>query len=76
MVLHVLPPAIQRELFTELTEPEKQIVSILQKYPEGLQVNSIVVESNIAINRLTSILFELEMKGIVHILAGGVYKLI
>lgn len=71
-----LPPAIQRELFTELTESEKQIVSILQKYPEGLQVNSIVVESNIAINRLTSILFELEMKGIVHILAGGVYKLI
>ena len=57
-------------------ENEEKIVSLLQKHPDGIQINTLVVESNIAINRMTGILFELEMKGIIRTLAGGVYKLI
>lgn len=70
------PAVIQRQLFPELDENEEKIVSLLQKHPDGIPINTLVVESNIAINRMTGILFELEMKGIIRTLAGGVYKLI
>jgi DNA processing protein len=55
---------------------ESRIVQILRKYPEGIQVNSLVVESNIAITSMTGILFELELKGVVKSLAGGMYRLV
>lgn len=67
---------IQRELFPELSEEERRIVNILQKAEEGMQINTLVVESNIPINRISAILFELEMKGIVRTMAGGIYRLI
>lgn len=70
------PQAIQRQLFPDLSPEEEQIISLLQSQPEGIQINALVVASNIAINRMTSILFELEMKGIVRTMAGGMYKLI
>ncbi len=71
-----IPVTIQRQLFPDLNPKEKQIVDLLQKYPEGIQVNNLVVESNIPITHMTGILFELEMKGIVRNYAGGVYKLV
>lgn len=68
--------AVQRQLFPDLSADEQLVVDLLQKHEEGLQINLLVVESNIAINRLTGILFELEMKGIIRTLAGGMYRLI
>lgn len=67
---------IQRELFPALSEEEERIVSLLQKIPDGLQINTLVVDTNIPVNRMTALLFELEMKGIIRALAGGVYRLI
>ena len=71
-----LAAAVQRQLFPDLSADEQLVVDLLQKHEEGLQINLLVVESNIAINRLTGILFELEMKGIIRTLAGGMYRLI
>lgn len=71
----VSPQVVQRQLFPELTPEEEQVITHLQKHPDGIQINTLVVESNIAINRMTSLLFNLEMKGVVRALAGGVYKL-
>lgn len=71
-----IPQAIQRQLFPEMNPEESRIVQILRKYPEGIQVNSLVVESNIAITSMTGILFELELKGVVKSLAGGMYRLV
>jgi DNA processing protein len=34
------------------------------------------VQSGIAVNKLTGILFELEMKGVVRTMAGGMYHLL
>ena len=68
--------AVQRQLFPDLSEEEQLVAGLLQKHDEGMQINALVVESNIAINRMTGILFELEMKGVVRALAGGVYRLI
>lgn len=67
---------IQRELFPELTDDERRIAEILRLNDQGMQINRIIVESDIPVNRLTAILFELEMKGVVRSLAGGVFKFI
>ena len=67
---------IQRELFPELSDEENKIVKILQKSPKGIQINSLVVEANIPINQMSTILFELEMKGVIRTLAGGIYRLL
>ena len=68
--------AVQRELFLDLSEEEKNIVNLLQETPEGIQINTLVVKANIPINRMSLLLFELEMKGVVRALAGGIYQLI
>lgn len=62
------------ELFTELTEEEQSIVNLLRKRND-LQLNMISVQTNIAIGNLTAILFQLEMKGIVRAMAGGMWHL-
>ena len=62
------------ELFTELTPEEQSIVNLLRKRND-LQLNMISVQTNIAIGNLTAILFQLEMKGIVRAMAGGMWHL-
>lgn len=66
--------AIQRQLFPDLSEEETRVVQLLQKADEGMQINILVVEADIPINRMSALLFELEMKGVVRALAGGVYR--
>ncbi len=73
---HTTPHTVQRQLFPDCTPEEEQVVGRLNKHPEGLQINLLVVQSNIPINRMTGSLFELEMKGVIRALAGGVYCLI
>ena len=71
----VKPEAIQRNLFVDLTPEETLIVKIL-KARGDLHINNLTVEADMAIYRLTPILFSLEMKGVVKALVGGVYHLI
>ena len=66
--------AVQRTLFPELTEEEARVVKILSR--DDLHINTLVVEANIPVNRMSAILFELEMKGVVKALVGGVYHLL
>lgn len=67
---------IQRQLFPDLSEEETIIVQLLQKDMEGIHINTLTVEANIPVNRMSTLLFELEMKGVVRALAGGVYRLV
>ncbi len=62
-------------MFPELNEDEKTIVRILQKNND-LQINILTVQANIPIHKLTALLFDLEMKGVVKELAGGMYHLL
>ena len=66
---------IERQIFPELSEEQQQIVNILNETGD-LQLNILSVKSNIPIGRLTAILFEMEMKGVVRPLAGGSYHLL
>ena len=66
---------IERTMFPEFTEEEQIIVNILSKQNDQ-QLNTLSVTSNLSISKITAILFELEMKGVVKLLAGGVYHLL
>ena len=66
---------IERDLFPDLTTEEQQVVSLL-KETNDLQLNIITVKTGIPIGRLTALLFQLEMKGVVKPLAGGMYHLL
>lgn len=66
---------VQRSLFLDLSEEEQKVVSILQKLG-NLQINTLVVEADIPVQRMNAILFELEMKGVIRVSAGGMYQLL
>lgn len=69
-------PHIQRQLFPELNADEQLVINLLQKQAEGIQINQLVIEANIPINRMSALLFELEMKGVVRAMAGGIYRIL
>ena len=66
---------IERNLFVDLSPEESSIVSLLQE-TNDLQLNILSVRTGIPIGQLTALLFQLEMKGVVKPLAGGMYHLL
>lgn len=66
---------IERQMFPELTPDEQKIVDALSETNDQ-QINVLAVRSNIPVNKLTSLLFYLEMKGVIKTLAGGSYHLL
>jgi DNA processing protein len=70
-----LADGIERDLFVDLSPEEATIVGLLQQ-TNDLQLNILSVKSGIPIGQLTALLFQLEMKGVVRPLAGGMYHLI
>ena len=66
---------IERQLFPDLSDEEQTIVNTLQKQND-LQINMLSVQSGIGIARITSLLFSMEMKGILKALPGGIYHLL
>lgn len=65
---------IQRDLFPDLSPDEKSIVDALTANND-LQLNMLVEATSLPISRLSSLVFELELKGILKPLAGGTYHL-
>ena len=66
---------IERNLFPDLSAEEQKVVSLLQQ-TNNLQLNILSVKTGIPIGQLTALLFQLEMKGLVKPLAGGMYHLL
>ena len=66
---------IERSLFPTLSAEEQAVVNVLSRNND-LQINVLSVQANIAIGRLTALLFQLEMKGVIKTLAGGMYHLL
>ena len=65
---------IQPDLFPILS-PECQKIADVLKDNNDLQINILSVQSGIRIPELSSLLFDLEMEGIVKALPGGIYHL-
>jgi DNA processing protein len=66
---------VQRNLFPDLSDDEKQIVSLLDQQGD-MQINQLAVASDIPIQKMNVMLFELEMKGVLCAKAGGMYRLL
>ncbi|GCB33367.1 DNA-processing protein DprA [Bacteroides faecalis] len=67
--------SVQRSLFLDLSVEEQKIVDLLEKQGD-LQINALVVGTDIPVHKMSALLFELEMKGVIRVLAGGMYQLL
>ena len=72
---HARRQGIERTLFPELTAEEQAAADTLAK-DNDLQINTLSARTGTPIGRLTAVMFSLEMKGVVKLMAGGVYHLI
>lgn len=64
---------VQRNLFIDLSQEEESIVKILTAQGDK-HINQIALETQIPIHRLSGILLELEMKGVICALPGCLYR--
>lgn len=65
----------QRELFVELT-PEEELVAKSLNNTDEKSINLIVNETGLSFSKVSSIMFELELKGVIKVLGGARYRLI
>ncbi len=68
------PEACQVSLFVELTE-EEQVLSGLLKTTPCMTIDQLALMSNYPVSKTSSLLLNLEFKGLVKCLPGRVYKL-
>jgi DNA processing protein len=68
------PQAVQRILFPELNPEEQKVMEVLSK-AGSMQLNLLAIEIDLPVSRLSVILFELEMNGLVRCKPGGMYSL-
>ncbi|MDR3235212.1 MAG: DNA-processing protein DprA [Prevotellaceae bacterium] len=68
-------PAKQLLLFDGLTAEEQQIVALLREHGAPEEIGTLSYRTNIPTGRLSSLLFELELKGAVKTLPGNQYML-
>ena len=66
---------IQGSLFPELNAEESSIVTLLEQHPDGLPINTLAIDTDLPIHRVSATLFELELRSIVRPLAGSIYRL-
>ena len=70
------PGSIQTTLFLDLTEEEQSIVTMLRQFSDGLQLNELAIKLEIPISRISSMLLEMEFKGVVRCLPGNLYRIV
>ena len=67
---------VQTTLFLDLLDEEQEIVTILRQYSEGIQVNELAVLLAKPFSKISSLLLEMEFKGIVKCLPGSIYRIV
>ena len=65
---------IQKELFPELTAEEEKVYQRVKQKAQGVSIGTLMTELNIPYPRLSSVLFSLEMKGLIKQTAGSLCK--
>lgn len=66
--------AVQMELFPEMSEGEMAIVGVL-KNVDDKHINQIVIDTNMSYSKVSMMLFDMEMKGVVMALGGARFRL-
>ena len=67
-------PAIQKELFPDLTGEEERVYSRIRLKAQGVHISTLMTELNIPYPHLSTILFSLEMKGLIKQAPGSLCK--
>jgi DNA processing protein len=67
---------IQTALFEQLTDEEQGIVSILRQHSEGININELSVLLKMPFSQLSSKLLDMEFRGLVKCLPGGMYRVV
>ena len=67
---------VQTALFLDLSNEEQSIVSLLRQNSDGLQLNELSIKLEKPISKISSLLLEMEFKGIVKCLPGNLYRII
>ena len=62
--------------FSSLTTEQRNIAELLQKQPEGIHIDNLVIKSGLAFSTLSTYLLELEFSGWVRALPGKKYQLV
>lgn len=68
--------SIQTMLFPELSNEEMEIFSLLRLENSGLQLNEIAIKLEKTVSKISSLLLEMEFKGLIKCLPGSIYKII
>jgi DNA processing protein len=69
------PDGVQRTLFPELDEEESAVVNLLRN-KSSLTIDQIALQANLPVSRTSSLLLNLEFKGLIKCLPGKVFKLV
>lgn len=67
-------PAAQRQLFVELSENEKMLITNMSS--DLISIDQLCITTSLPMSKTTSLLLSLEFKGVVKSLPGKMYKLI
>jgi DNA processing protein len=67
-------PPVQRSLFSELTDQEKVIFELLSKENE-LNIDSICRSLSLPVHKLSSMLLQMEFKGLIKCYPGNLYRI-
>ena len=62
------------QLFTELEPEEQMLLNIMRQNEDGIHVNSLVAETRMPYAATSSLLFQMELRGLVRSLPGGLYR--
>ncbi len=67
---------VQTILFEDLSDEEQMIMAAIRREEEGINVNELTVALNLPFSKLSSRLLEMEFKGLVKCLPGGMYRVV
>jgi len=62
------------QLFIELAPEEQALMDILHQNEDGIHVNSLVTETKMPYAATSALLFQMEIRGLVKSLPGGIYR--
>ena len=66
--------AVQKELFPNLTDDEEKVYRRITLKAHGVHIGTLMTELNIPFPHLSTILFSLEMKGLIQQCPGSLCK--
>lgn len=70
------PKAVQTKMFLDLSDEENALLKILHENAEGIHINLLVMETKMMYSNVSALLVQMEFKGIVKAMPGGIYRAI